>query len=84
MERLLTRQDVAERLQVGINKAGEYMRTMRCVVLPGEKRRRVTEEDFERWLTARKTEAPRVRTAAQPARLARKKNGRLVDWRREA
>lgn len=83
MERLLTKKDVAERLQVCLHKAGDYMREMRCVVLPGDRTRRVTEEDFQRWINSRKEAAPAVRKQA-PAGIARRKNGRLVDWRRDA
>ena len=50
MEKLLTIEDVAERLQVSRHRAGDYMRQMSCVILPGGRRRRVTEQAFQNWL----------------------------------
>ena len=64
---LLTRQDIAERLQVSLHKAGDYMLQMERVKLPGG-RVRITEEAFNTWLKAH-TERPLV---------AKKKGS--VDW----
>lgn len=57
MERLLTIEDIAERLQIGRRRAADYARQMSCIVLPGGKRKRVTEQAFQAWLRAN-TEQP--------------------------
>lgn len=54
-DKLLTREDIAARLQIGINRAGQYMAQMRCVVFPSG-RKRVTEKAFQEWLASREKE----------------------------
>lgn len=75
MEKLLTLEDVAERLQVSKHRAGDYMRQMTCVVLPGGGRRRVTEQALEEWLRLH-TEKP-VTIHQTAGRRARESAG---DW----
>lgn len=48
---LLTRQQIAERLDVSYNHAGDIMKTMPVVWIG--KRIRVREEDLEDWLASR-------------------------------
>ena len=87
MERLLTKKDVAERLQVCLHKAGDYMREMRCVVLPGDRSKRVTEDELARWIRSRTQGAATPARKQQAAGLPRKRNGKLVayeEWRRQA
>ena len=69
MDRLLTLEDVAERLQVSKHRAGDYMRQMACVVLPGGNRRRVSEQAFNAWLRLH-TEQPQVVNRKQGRRAA--------------
>lgn len=49
-EKLLTIQDVAERLQVGRHKASDLINTMPFVCFPGCRTKRVREKDFQEWL----------------------------------
>lgn len=69
MEKLLTIEDVAERLQVSRHRAGDYMRQMSCVILPGGRRRRVTEQAFQAWLRLN-MEHPATATSAKGRRAA--------------
>lgn len=46
---LLTRAQVAKRLNVSLHKAGAYMLQMPCVILPSG-RKRVTEETLSMWI----------------------------------
>lgn len=48
--KLLTIQDVADRLQVGRHKASDLVNTMPFVCLPGSRTKRVLETDFQEWL----------------------------------
>lgn len=75
MERLLTLEDVAERLQVSRHRAGDYMRQMQCIILPGGGRRRVTEQAFAAWLRQH-TEQPVTVHRTERRRAA----GTAGDW----
>jgi|GEM_PF-4615561 len=68
--RLLTIQDIAEKLGVERHTAGQYVRQMPCVVLGRVKR--VRETDFDQWLLehtrveGRKAKSPRPQRRVIP------------------
>lgn len=77
MERYLTWEDVAERLQIGERKAREIMTQMRCVTVGRKKR--VSEAELAAWIRSKET--PPALSVVKTAR-ARKAAGQILDWRK--
>ena len=75
MERLLSWEDVAERLQVGEKKARQVMTEMRCVTVGRKKR--VSEKNLAAWIAANET-PPDAGLRPLPKRTTR---GIVFDWR---
>lgn len=77
MERYLTWEDVAERLQIGERKAREIMTQMRCVTVGRKKR--VSEAELAAWIRSKET--PPALSVVKTAK-AREAAGQILDWRK--
>jgi len=76
---LLTRQQVADRLQVSYRKAGHLMRTMPTVRV-GE-RLRVAAQDLDQWVRSMREVPGTVETREHKPSPADRRSGALVDGR---